>query len=194
MEKLVKIAEAQGGFVTAGDVTKAGIPRRCLAEAVRQGALARVDRGLYALPDTWEDEYLVAQHRFARGIFSHETALFLHGLTDRTPEALMMTFPHGYNTTAARRAGIVAKTVEPALIGLGKAVCLTPYGNKVAVYDVERTLCDIVRGQAEPDVQLVNPAMRAYALSRDKDVDLLVGYASQLGVKRKVRTYLGVLL
>ncbi|MGV8082224.1 MAG: hypothetical protein AB2L09_01120 [Coriobacteriia bacterium] len=51
-----------------------------------------------------------------------------------------------------------------------------------------------MRGQAEPDVQLVNPAMRAYALSRDKDVDLLVGYASQLGVKRKVRTYLGVLL
>ena len=101
-----EIAREHGGYVSASQATAAGIPRRKLTEAVSRGDLVQVARGLYALPDTWEDPYLIAQHRFARGTFSDDTALFLHGLTDRAPFSLTMTFPRGYNATPAREAGI----------------------------------------------------------------------------------------
>ena len=45
-----------------------------------------------------EDEYLAAQYRCKKGIYSHETALYFHDLCDRTPLQFMLTFPNGYNT------------------------------------------------------------------------------------------------
>lgn len=67
------------GYVSSAQVTSAGISRRLLAVAVASGKLVRVKRGSYALPDTWGDEMYITQPRFARGIFSDETALYLHG-------------------------------------------------------------------------------------------------------------------
>ena len=50
---LVEIAKGQNGYVSASQATAAGIPRRKLAEAVGKGELVQVERGLYALPETW---------------------------------------------------------------------------------------------------------------------------------------------
>ena len=52
----------------------------------------------------------------------------------------------------------------------------------------------MLRGTASPDVQLVNPAMKAYVRSKSKDVTKLLAYAKLLGVLGKVRGYLEVLL
>lgn len=191
---LVEMAESGNGYVSASQATEAGIPRRKLTEAVRKGNLIQVARGLYALPETWEDPYLVAQHRFARGVFSDDTALFLHGMTDRAPFSLTMTFPRGYNATPAREAGVICRTCADDVLGLGIMELTTQHGNVVRVYDPERTLCDLVRGQRTVDSQVVIPAMQSYAKSPKRDVQKLVGYARSLGVERKIRNYLEVLL
>ncbi|RDB60784.1 hypothetical protein C1878_13115 [Gordonibacter sp. 28C] len=194
MKELVDIAEENNGFVSSSQATEAGIPRRCLADLVDNGVLVKVERGLYALPGTWEDEFLVLQHRFARGVYSHETALFLHNLTDRTPLSFTMTFPRSYNATRVKAAEVDVRTCADAVLDLGLCMLRSPSGNMVRAYDVERTLCDLVRGQAAVDVQAVNPAMRAYARSKDRDMGKLLGYARDLGVERKVRNYMEVLL
>lgn len=192
--RLIDIAEAHNGYVTAAQATAAGIPRRCLAEAVERAELVQVDRGLYALPETWEDPFLVAQHRFARGVFSDETALFLHDMTDRAPFSLTMTFPRGYNTTKARAFGITCRSCADEVLELGVCRVRTSYGNDVRAYDLERTLCDLVRGQAVVDDQVVSPAMKAYVRRPDRDPVKLTDYARALGVEGKIRTYMKVLL
>ena len=153
----------------------------------------RVQRGVYCLADAWEDEFLAAQLRFPKGTFSDGTALFLHGYTDRIPLQLTMTFPRSYRATKAREAGIEVRTCADEVLDLGRTSVRTSYGNKVRAYDLERTLCDVVRSQRIVDVQVVNPAMRQYARS-SKDVQRLLGYAHALGVKKKIRSYLEVLL
>lgn len=191
---ILRMAESRNGFVTSSEVTEAGIPRRCLTKAVEDGLLLKAERGLYMLPGAWEDELLVLKHRFKRGVFSHETALFLHGLTDRTPAEFTMTFPHSYNAKSAQAEGAVVKKSVERHYSLGLCAVETPYGNEVLAYDVERTLCDIVRGDGFLDVQLVNPAMKAYATSREKNVNKLLRYAKELGAERIIKTYMGVLL
>ena len=191
---LTEIATERGGYVCTAQATAAGIPRRKLAEAVSRGDLVQVARGLYALPDTWEDPYLIAQHRFARGVFSDDTALFLHGLTDRVPFSLTMTFPRSYNATPAREAGITCRTCADNVLKLGVTELMTPHGNTVTCYDIERTLCDMFRGQGTIDAQIVAPAMQAYAQSSTRDIPKLVEYARALGAERKVRSYLEALL
>ena len=61
------------------------------------------------------------------------------------------------------------------------------------VYDLERTLCDILRGSGS-DVQIVGEAMKRYAASKDKNIHKLMQYAEQLRVKPKVLRYLEILL
>lgn len=194
MESIENIAFEDGGFITATGATRRGVQRRALSAAVEAGTLVRVDRGLYCLPETWEDEYVVAQHRYTRGVFSHDTALYLLGLSDQAPEKLTMTFPRGYNTTLARRFGVIAKSAPKDRFELGGTTAETPYGNEVAVYDAERTLCDMMRGAAEPDKQLLIPAMKGYLSSGKREIVKLQDCARALGVSGKMNAYLEVLL
>lgn len=194
METLATMARKHNGYVNSSQVTDAGIPRRLLAKAVETGELVQVDRGLYALPETWEDPYFVAQHRFAKGVFSDGTALYLHGMSDRAPVQLTMTFSRNYNKTAAKASSIICRSCADDLLGLGLCEVRTMYGNLVRAYDLERTLCDMVRGQRLVDEQIVNPAMRAYVRRRDRNIPQLLGYARKLGVEGKIQTYVRVLL
>ncbi|MBY4797220.1 type IV toxin-antitoxin system AbiEi family antitoxin domain-containing protein [Collinsella sp. AGMB00827] len=194
MGALMDIASASNGYVTSMQATDAGIPRRKLREAVSIGDLVQLDRGLYALPDVWEDPLFILQHRFSRGVFSDDTALFLLGMTDRAPFAPTMTFPRSYNASSAREAGVISRTCVDDVLDLGLCNVETEYGNTVRAYDVERTLCDLVRGQGTPDLQIVSPAMKAYVQSRNCDPMKLVSCARALGVEVKIRNYLEVLL
>lgn len=194
MQAIVELAQENGGLVTTAQVMDAGIPRARISDMVKAGELERVQRGVYCLTDAWEDEYLAAQLRFPKGVFSDATALYLHGYADRTPFSLTMTFPRSYRATKAREAGIEVRTCADDVLDLGLASLKTPYGNKIRAYDLERTLCDMVRGRRVVDVQVVNPAMKQYARSSGKDIQKLVGYARALGVERKIRNYLEVLL
>lgn len=188
------IAVENAGFVTASDAAARGIRNRELAAAVSRGELVKIDRGLYCTPETWEDEYVTAQHRFARGIFSHDTALYLLGLSDSAPESLTMSFPRGYNPSSAKKMGIITKSSPDELHGFGCLDIATPYGNVVHAYDAERTLCDMLRGTTSPDVQLLSPAFRAYVSSSGRSLPTLQLYAEKLGVAAKVRKYMEVLL
>jgi len=188
------MTKENNGFITASQITDAGIQRRVLTELVKAGKLYRVERGIYALPDTWEDEMLFLQYRFTKGIFSNETALYLHGLSDRTPIAYTMTFPHGYKTQTIKKAGVITKSAVADIYELGIAEMLSPSRNPIMVYDKERTLCDIVKGNNACDISIVNQAMKAYASFREKNMNKLISYAEQLRVKPKILRYMEVLL
>lgn len=194
MQDILELAQTHGGLVTTAQIVDAGIPRARISDMVKANELARVQRGVYCLLDAWEDEFLATQLRFPRGIFSDGTALYLLGYTDRTPFKLSMTFPRSYRATKAREAGIEVRTCADDVLDLGLTTLQTPYGNEVEGYDLERTLCDMLRGRQDVDVQLINPAMRRYVRSDSKDIQKLLEYASALGVERKIRNYLEVLL
>lgn len=189
-----QILETNNGIVTTTQVTEAGIPRRCLSAMVGSGMIYRVSRGIYALPEVWEDEMFFMQYRFTKGIFSHETALYLHGMSDRTPIRYTMTFPFGYNTGSVKKQGIIAKVSTVHTYYLGITAIPSVSGYPVKVYDIERTLCDIVKARHRADIQVINQAMKAYAGMKNKDIGKLMNYAGLLRVKPKVANYMEVLL
>ena len=193
-EAIKDLLEQFNGLVTSSQVTKAGIPRRCLSRMVLEKKLVRAARGVYATPETWEDELYILQYRYSKGIFSHETALDIHGLTDRMSTKYVMTFPFGYNTSVLKDTVVTAKTCVKKLYALGIVEEATDCGNVVRVYDVERTLCDIVRGGKSLDIQLVNEAMKAYVYSGKKNIQKLMHYAESLHVKSKIQRYMEMLL
>ena len=187
------IAAANDGTITASQVSDAGLNRSVLSDLVENGKLSRYSRGLYVITDVWEDELYLLQRKYGRGIFSHDTALYLHGYSDRTPLNYTMTFPKGYNTPSLKEEKLIVKRVIPENYSFGITEIRSPGGNPVRTYDLERTLCDILRGQGS-DIQIVNEAMKRYVSSGDMNIHKLMQYAEKLHVKPKIMRYLEVLL
>ena len=193
-EKIKELLEASpDGTITAEQVTAAGLHRSILQELVENGELYRFGRGLYVRSNAWEDDFYLLQRKYGRGIYSHDTALYLLGYSDRTPAQYTMTFPKGYNSPSLKQESINIKRVVPENYSFGVIELKSPCGNPIRVYDLERTLCDILRGSGS-DIQIVSAAMKKYATSKEKDIHKLMQYAAQLRVKPKVLRYMEVLL
>ena len=180
-EKINELLEAsQDGTITAAQVTAAGLHRSILQDLVEQGIIYRYGRGLYVRNDTWEDDFYLLQRKYSRGIYSHDTALYLLGYSDRTPARYTMTFPKGYNSPSLKDENIIAKRVVPENYSFGVIELQSPCGNPIRVYDLERTLCDILRGSGS-DVQIIGTAMKKYAASKEKDVHKLISTQTNFG-------------
>ena len=173
---------------------EAGFSRGNIKYLADKGMIEKSARGVYILPEVWEDEIFNLQNRFKRGIYSHETALFLWDLTDRTPNRYHMTFPANYNLTNPKEENVQCVQCMEALYELGIANAITPGGNEVRAYSMERTLCDILRAHSRVDIQIVTEAFKRYANRSDRNIPILSEYAKLLRVETKLRTYLEVLL
>jgi len=193
-EEIIKMAKENNGVVTTAMVVAAGFSRGNIKYLEDKGLIEKSARGVYILPEVWDDEMFNLQSRFKRGIYSHETALFLWDLTDRTPNAYSMTFPASYNLTKPKEEKVCCTQCKEDFYGLGIVEANTPGGNEVKVYSIERTLCDILRPQSDVDIQVVSEAFKRYAKRKDKNIPVLSEYAKQLKVEKRLRAYLEVLL
>lgn len=194
IDKVKKLMQsAPGGIITTAQLTKAGLHRGYLHNFVESGELYHFGRGLYVQSSAWEDDFHLLQRKYSCGIYSHDTALYLLGYSDRTPTRYTMTFPKGYNALSLKQEDLIVKRAIPENYDFGIIEIQSPSGNLIRVYDLERTLCDILRGNGS-DIQIVSAAMKRYATSKDKDIHKLTQYAEQLRVKPKVLRYMEVLL
>ena len=184
---------AENGIITSKRVSELGIHRSSLAEMVMDGELYKCSRGIYLAADEWEDEFAILQLKYSRGIFSHSTALYLHGYSERVPLSFHMTFPTNYNSKSLKEANVEVTRVIKENYELGISSVRTPAGNIVKAYDLERSLCDLFRGRSN-DIQDIQFAMKKYAVSKERDINKLMRYAEKLHVEAKVRRYMEVLL
>lgn len=66
---VIKMAYENNGIVTSSMVSEANLSRNYLSQLVKDNKLEKVSRGVYTLPEAWEDEFLNAQVSYKRGIF-----------------------------------------------------------------------------------------------------------------------------
>ncbi len=183
-----------GDVILTRDITNMGLHRSVLKNLVDDGLIIKLERGIYIKSDAFEDEFLVLQSRYKKGVFSDETALFLLGFSDRTPAKFNMTFPKGYNATSLKNENVLIRKSIPKLYNTGITEITSPYGNKIKTYNIEKTICDVLRGSSSADVQVVLGAIKKYSKSKDKDINKLLEYANLLRVKDKILNYMEVLL
>ena len=146
-EKIEELLESsEDGTITAAQVTESELHRSVLQEFVNSGEIYRFGRGLYVRISAWEDDFYLLQRKYGRGIYSHDTAMYLLGYSDRTPAKYTMTFPKGYNAPSLKQENFIIKRVVPENYEFGQTQIESPSGNPIRVYDLERMLCDVLRG------------------------------------------------
>lgn len=189
-----KMFKENDGLMLTKDIVDAGFSRQLLGKYVKKGYIERVAYGVYLSKDTFEDEMYVLQARSSRLVFSHETALFLHDLTDRDPLTYMVTMPSGYNASKFKEDGTEVYFIKAELLELGVEEGKTVFGRKIRVYNMERTICDIIRSRNKIDSAILNDSIKRYLLLKNKNISRLMKYAKQFKVEKILRNYLEVLL
>jgi len=194
VEKILNFINENKGIASTPDIVKLGIDKKYLSLMIRKGLIERASRGVYVLPNTLEDEFYAIGVRCKRGIFSHDTALFLHDLSDRMPLNFSITLPKGYNPISLKRLNIEFFYVKPEFQSLGKIRMISPQGKEIFAYDMERTVCDIVRSKNRMDMQIFTDALKRYSKRKDKDLSKLMKYAIVFKIDKKIREYMEVLI
>lgn len=192
--ELAAIASEHGGIIEAKVATQRGISKAMLYKLCKEDKIHRIVKGQYILPDDMQDELLSISKRSDKIIFSHETALFLHGISDRTPFEHTITAPSGCIPSAAIKAECKVYYIKPELFDLGRTMLKTPAGNEVQAYDLERTICDVIRSRNKLGTETFLAALKMYAASPKKKLNKLSTYAKQMRVEKVLRQYLEVLL
>ena len=195
-ELLIRKIKENNGIITTKEVINLGIHKDVLKELTIKNELEKITNGLYALPSENIDEYLYFSYRIPKGIFSHETAAYLQGLSTRMPLVYVMTVKVGDNVSRVKsvRDNIIFKYIKKDYYDIGKITINSPFGREISVYDKERTILDIIKDKDRIDVQVFSKVIKSYFTSKEKNLLKLSKYAIKMNMEYALKQYSEVLL
>ena len=181
-------------MITTSQVLTLGYSKQLLTNYVKEGLLERCRHGVYVLPNAVHDDMYTLMLRSEKIVFSHDTALFLNELSERTPFMHTVTIPSNTTLPNSLKGECLCFYVKPEQHGIGVIEKTTTFGNIVRCYNAERTICDFLRCRRRCDEETVISAIKNYARCEKKDLNLLAVYAKQFKVAKELKKYLEVLL
>jgi predicted transcriptional regulator of viral defense system len=158
--RLYESAAAQEGYFTTFQAAEAGYSPQLLAKHLRSGRIARIRRSVYRLvhfpAGEHEDLMVVWLWSEQQGVYSHETALALFGLSDAMPRNVHLTLPGSWGKRRLRIPPGVA--LHYADIRPEERSWVGP----VPVTSPVRTLLDCAAERVAPDIvrQAVDEGLR----------------------------------
>ena len=175
-DDLHEVANSQSGHFTAQQADEAGFSAQLLHKHVQNGNLERVARGIYRItrfpPSDHEDLVVLWLWSDREAVFSHETSMQLHDLSDALPARVHMTMPR---TTSRRKKIPEGAVLHFADIPEGDRQWLGP----VQITKPARSVLDVsaAHGDASLVAQAIDQGIRTGLFTFD-DVAIAGGYVA----------------
>ncbi|MEG1987101.1 MAG: type IV toxin-antitoxin system AbiEi family antitoxin domain-containing protein [Bacilli bacterium] len=183
----------ENGYLTTKDVNANNIPRFYLTKLIKENKIERISRGIYSKKNILVDEFVILQSKSKNAIYSNATALYLYGLSNRIPIKYDITINNGYNGSLQKEKNVNLFYTKKELLELGVTNYRLASGNIVRVYDLDKTICDIIKNKKKIDAEIYNKAIREYFYSKKKNTLKLYEYAREMNIYNKVRDTFEVL-
>ena len=191
----IRILSQDNDYLTPEIARQNGISKYGFYRFIHENELERIAKGIYSKEDILVDDLYVISQRCPKAVFSHDEAFYYHGLSDREPLVHTVTVYSGYN---AHRLKADAKCnvyyIRKELLDIGRTIVKDNFGNDIPMYDLERTICDLVRNRSSIEMQEFSSVMKAYIARKDKNLNLLMEYARRFRIENVIRRYMEVLL
>ena len=191
IEILKNYIENNNGIILASELKKLNIHKQYLKLLCDEGYIERKEKGVYVKKGKNVNDFFLIQQRYKTGVFSHNTALYFYHLTDRTPLKYDMTFK---NNIRVNDEIIEAHYIKEDKYELGIIKLKLQDKTTIKVYDMERTIIDILRDRNKIDLQIFNTAMKEYIKRKDKNLIKLSKYAKEFKMEKILKKYMEVLL
>ena len=194
LEKILQLIQRNNGYITTKEIVDNGLNKMALKRLCDNGLLKRVSAGYYSLPNMINDDYYKIISKSKNAVFSYNTSLFLHELSDRTPLYFDVTVPRGYVGPLQNIDVVSLHYVDNNILNLGMEIIKSPFGMDIKCYDVERTICDIIKDKNNMDKEIYTKALKWYAEKKDKDMLKLAKYSKKLNIEKEVAEIMQVIL
>ncbi|MEE1101695.1 MAG: hypothetical protein U0K86_09460 [Agathobacter sp.] len=190
-----KVLNENNGIVKKEQLTKLGIDSKRIMTLVNDGTLVRIKNGYYTdRIDRFSEEELVAA-LFPDGLLCMESALYAYGYIKEKPFAWSIAIDK--NTSKSRFKmdfpKILPYYTEPEVLQIG-ASTISLNGISFGIYDKERMICDCLKYESKMEREDFKAAIQGYIKDEDKDISLLMEYARERKVIKKVQGLIGVWL
>lgn len=193
-EEMKNFVKKSNGIITSKELKEKKISNYYVQKLIDDNILERYSRGFYIRTDIFEDEFYILQQRNSKIVFSYNTALYFLNETERTPENIDVTVYKGYNVHRLSKNVKVHYVLKENLY-LGAIETQTPQGFKVMAYNLERTLCDIIKNKdTGMDKEQINKFIQKMLLKNKVDPIVLIEYAKRLKCEKKVREIMDIFM
>lgn len=192
-DKFIDEINKNNGVITAKQALKLGISRMNLKKMTDTGMIKRLDYGIYVTDKFVYDDFYLFQLKHPNTVFSYNTALYFHGMTERTPIKMDITTSQN-NSLYYCKNEVNIYRVRKEILNLGKINAKTFTEKIVNCYNLERTVCDIINNKKNIDIEVANKAIKNCIKSKDFNSNLMFEYAKKLKVYEKVETYMEAML
>jgi hypothetical protein len=115
-------------------------------------------------------------------------------MSDRIPLVYDITVPYNYSGNLLNNKNVSIRYVKEDIFELGMINIKTSNDLTVKCYDLERTLCDIIKDKNKMDKEIYSKALKEYARRKDKDLLKLIKYAKKLNIEDDVVELMEILL
>lgn len=190
------IANNNNGIVKTSYIESIGISSKTITTLVRKKQLKKISKGIYTVI-SFKDKYYIYQSRCRKGIYSHESALYLNNLIKQEPKIYNITIVSHYNTRIITNEECKYYYLKEDMVDVGKTEIYTKDNNLVVSYDTERGLLDLVilRKKANKNVEYdkIIHYFKLYLKSKQKNIQKLYEYAQKLDVVQELEYILAVI-
>lgn len=183
------------GYIRTRDLRDQGIHHKYLSMLVDDGEIIKLRHGLYRLADI--DDYTILQEALfavSGGIICLGTALHYYGLTTWNPPDVQIAIQRERRVVLPDYPPIQLLHISEELFAIGKTDIVAPSGKLLAIYDRERVVCDAVRYRNKIGIKRMKEVLETYLDRKDRNLDVLLGYAKKLRIFPVLKQYLEVLM
>ena len=171
------------------DLTKLGKNDFNIKKMVEKKELFMVKKGVYSTTHEFNElEYLSKKH--PNIIFTLQTACYCYGLLKQNSIPYYVVTKQKDRKIKDENVKQIFMTDELYSIGMNKVKYL---GFDIQIYDLERTICDIIRDRNKIDLQIFNQAINEYMKRKDKNLIALYKYAKVFKLENIIKIYMEVL-
>ena len=192
-KEIMEYLKRNNGILSYREVKEAGLSYRTYRKMIEQQVLEPLGNGLYGMADCYMDDWYLVQLRNPKGIYALDTALWLYGLSLTVPFEKTMMFPYGVNTSTIKQAQEVKPVVTRTNFDVGIVDIERQKGQRIRIYEIERTLVECLRPVYKMDVQLIAQAFKLYFQKYPVNYQKLIYYAKLFKVTDKIYSYIEVL-
>jgi len=191
--KILNIIKKYNGIITPMQLERNGISRTYLSKMLKNGSIDKIDRGIYVTKDFKYDEFYLFQLKYPKTVFSYNSALYLHGMTERTPIKIDVSISKNYNPYRFKDIANVHRISEE-IYKLGIEEKVTPQDMTVKTYNLERTVCDIIKDKDSLDIETRNKAIKNCIKNKKFDANKMFDYAKKMKIYDKVKDYMEAII
>ena len=192
-QKILKFVKNHNSLITIEEFKQQDISYYFINKLIEDGIIRRADKGIYIKTDSFEDIYFIIQNKFKKSIFSYNTALYLLGETEVTPNFIEISVPRSYHIKDYGNQ-VIPHYISDDNYKLGAIKIKSVFGNEVVVYNLERTICDIVKNGGTLDKEQINKIIRKSFLSYKINGERLLKYAKSLKCEKKIKAIMEVMI